>query len=84
MPRIRNFHWFVSNAWVIIEWLMSSIRVTNFQTFTPLCLQVIQYKYVIGAGGGTRTEKMNFFKIHYSVITHQLLRKNHFITNEHQ
>ena len=38
----------------------------------------------IGAGGGTRTEIKAFYKIHYSVITRQLPRKNHFITHGHQ
>jgi hypothetical protein len=36
------------------------------------------------AGGAIRTEIKGFYKIHYTVITRQLPRKNCFITNERQ
>jgi hypothetical protein len=38
----------------------------------------------IGAGGGTRREINGFCNIHYSLITHQLPRKNRLITYERQ
>jgi hypothetical protein len=46
--------------------------------------QTAAFTIKIGAGGGTRTEKMNFFKIHYSPITHQLPVANRLITNKRQ
>lgn len=69
--------------------LSIEVGVGKKPLFSPVFTHFLWFGYVIknyliGVGGGTRTEIKGFYKTHYSIITHQLPRKNRFITHGRQ